>query len=180
MVRELSAVLLVPCTTSSLPPHLTRVMIFTLIIVLLIQASQASSSTSSSAASETASEAIVGPIAKAMTSRHGIHKAILGKSKLLLTIKSQKYVPSFWAAWAHEHVRASRANKERSSYPLYKDDRETRALVGSSPPSCYKKCGTCIPCKSALVPIHTGSMIIREEYYPEAWRCQCRGKIYNP
>lgn len=55
-----------------------------------------------------------------------------------------------------------------------------RALVGSSPPKCIKKCRACIPCKSVLVPIHTISRETPTQYYPEAWRCECKGKIYNP
>ncbi|KAI5054068.1 hypothetical protein GOP47_0019676 [Adiantum capillus-veneris] len=60
-------------------------------------------------------------------------------------------------------------------------DQAMRALVGSSPPKCIKKCGKCTPCKSVLVPIHTtNSPATPAEYYPEAWRCQCKGKLYNP
>lgn len=60
-------------------------------------------------------------------------------------------------------------------------DEAVRALVGSSPPNCVKKCGACTPCKSVLVPIHTNNLpATPAEYYPEAWRCQCRGKMYNP
>lgn len=60
-------------------------------------------------------------------------------------------------------------------------DQASRALVGSSPPKCIKKCGSCTPCKSVLVPIHTTYLpATPAEYYPEAWRCQCRGKTYNP
>ncbi|MCO5604323.1 hypothetical protein L7F22_058488 [Adiantum nelumboides] len=60
-------------------------------------------------------------------------------------------------------------------------DQAMRALVGSSPPKCIKKCGACTPCKSVLVPIHTTNFpATPAEYYPEAWRCQCKGKLYNP
>ena len=55
-----------------------------------------------------------------------------------------------------------------------------RALVGSSPPKCVKKCGTCSPCRSVLVPIHTSLSSAPTQYYPEAWRCQCKGHLYTP
>ena len=55
-----------------------------------------------------------------------------------------------------------------------------RALVGSSPPKCIKKCGTCSPCRSVLVPIHTSLSSAPTQYYPEAWRCQCKGHLYTP
>lgn len=62
---------------------------------------------------------------------------------------------------------------------------DKRTLVGSSPPKCFKRCGSCSPCKSAVVPIHInaeGSLTVssESEYYPVAWRCQCGGKTYNP
>ncbi|CAJ1977162.1 unnamed protein product [Sphenostylis stenocarpa] len=41
---------------------------------------------------------------------------------------------------------------------------------GSSPPSCRSKCGWCNPCIPVHVPVQPG-LIIRLEYYPEAWRC---------
>lgn len=56
-----------------------------------------------------------------------------------------------------------------------------RTLVGSSPPKCIKKCGSCNPCKTVLVPIHTrNAPSSASEYYPVAWRCKCGGKLYNP
>ncbi|KAH7373123.1 hypothetical protein KP509_17G038100 [Ceratopteris richardii] len=62
---------------------------------------------------------------------------------------------------------------------------EMRRLIGSAPPRCFKRCGGCNPCSSVLVPIHQNLDALSRprgeaEYYPVAWRCQCRGKIYYP
>ncbi|KAG6664848.1 hypothetical protein I3843_02G105800 [Carya illinoinensis] len=55
-----------------------------------------------------------------------------------------------------------------------------RALgFGSSPPTCRSKCGRCSPCSPMRVPIHP-SLSTPLEYYPEAWRCQCRNKLFMP
>lgn len=60
-----------------------------------------------------------------------------------------------------------------------------RRLVGSSPPSCQGKCGSCVPCS----PIHTSvgsstgstaGSLTQQEYYPEVWRCKCGNKLYVP
>eukprot|EP00250_Pteridium_aquilinum_P013318 c21269_g2_i1 orf=468-986(-) len=78
----------------------------------------------------------------------------------------------------HRQLLANGASAGESSGTT---DQAMRALVGSSPPKCVKKCGACTPCKSVLVPIHTNYQPeAPTEYYPEAWRCQCKGKIYNP
>ncbi|KAG4984271.1 hypothetical protein AAZX31_10G231800 [Glycine max] len=50
---------------------------------------------------------------------------------------------------------------------------------GSSPPSCRSKCGWCSPCFPVHVPVQPG-LIIRLEYYPEAWRCKCGNKLFMP
>ncbi|XP_014512808.1 EPIDERMAL PATTERNING FACTOR-like protein 5 [Vigna radiata var. radiata] len=50
---------------------------------------------------------------------------------------------------------------------------------GSSPPSCRSKCGWCSPCIPVHVPVQPG-LIIRLEYYPEAWRCKCGNKLFMP
>ncbi|KAL1536114.1 hypothetical protein AAHA92_28814 [Salvia divinorum] len=50
---------------------------------------------------------------------------------------------------------------------------------GSSPPSCRSKCGWCTPCEAVHVAIHPG-FSSKLEYYPEAWRCKCRDKIFIP
>ncbi|KAG0452459.1 hypothetical protein HPP92_024860 [Vanilla planifolia] len=54
-----------------------------------------------------------------------------------------------------------------------------RALVGSSPPHCINKCETCVPCEAVLVPIPPGTSAV-DEYYPEAWRCTCGGRLFIP
>ncbi|KAI5084795.1 hypothetical protein GOP47_0000964 [Adiantum capillus-veneris] len=53
------------------------------------------------------------------------------------------------------------------------------SAVGSRPPSCLSKCGTCKPCTPVRIPVPPGTPTI-SEYYPEAWRCKCGGKLYMP
>lgn len=56
-----------------------------------------------------------------------------------------------------------------------------RGLVGSSPPTCRAKCGTCNPCKPVHIAIGSPHGVISEtEYYPEVWRCQCGNRYYMP
>ncbi|KEH43806.1 hypothetical protein MtrunA17_Chr1g0204791 [Medicago truncatula] len=50
---------------------------------------------------------------------------------------------------------------------------------GSTPPSCRSKCSSCNPCQPVRMPVHPG-LIIRLEYYPEAWRCKCGNKYFLP
>lgn len=51
--------------------------------------------------------------------------------------------------------------------------------LGSSPPRCLRKCGTCTPCNPVHVPVPPGTPVTAE-YYPEAWRCKCGNKLYMP
>ncbi|XP_009611109.1 EPIDERMAL PATTERNING FACTOR-like protein 4 isoform X2 [Nicotiana tomentosiformis] len=50
---------------------------------------------------------------------------------------------------------------------------------GSSPPTCRSKCGRCSPCKPVRVSVQPG-FTSTLEYYPEAWRCKCRNKLFMP
>ncbi|KZV56281.1 hypothetical protein F511_00278 [Dorcoceras hygrometricum] len=50
---------------------------------------------------------------------------------------------------------------------------------GSSPPTCRSKCGRCAPCTPVHVSVQPG-LSVPLEYYPEAWRCRCRNKIFMP
>ncbi|CAL0315971.1 unnamed protein product [Lupinus luteus] len=73
--------------------------------------------------------------------------------------------------------------------PLQRDDNKNGIVVvadekrfgrpGSWPPSCRSKCGWCNPCHPVHVPVQLG-LIIRLEYYPEAWRCKCGNKFFMP
>ncbi|VAH08479.1 unnamed protein product [Triticum turgidum subsp. durum] len=50
---------------------------------------------------------------------------------------------------------------------------------GSHPPRCTSKCGSCSPC----VPVHVSvppGVLVTTEYYPVAWRCKCRDRLYMP
>ncbi|KAI4378857.1 hypothetical protein MLD38_016281 [Melastoma candidum] len=51
---------------------------------------------------------------------------------------------------------------------------------GSWPPSCRWMCGRCSPCVAVHVPVQPGRARRPTEYYPEAWRCKCGGKLYMP
>ncbi|XP_047951160.1 EPIDERMAL PATTERNING FACTOR-like protein 4 [Salvia hispanica] len=51
--------------------------------------------------------------------------------------------------------------------------------LGSSPPSCRSKCGSCAPCKAVHVSIQPG-IRMPLEYYPEAWRCNCGNNLFMP
>ncbi|CAL9187087.1 unnamed protein product [Musa hybrid cultivar] len=50
---------------------------------------------------------------------------------------------------------------------------------GSSPPICRARCGRCLPCRPVHMAIQPGR-IFPLEYYPEAWRCKCGGKLFMP
>ncbi|KAL8486466.1 hypothetical protein ACS0TY_022779 [Phlomoides rotata] len=51
--------------------------------------------------------------------------------------------------------------------------------LGSSPPTCRSKCGRCGPCVPVHVTIQPG-FAMKLEYYPEAWRCKCRNRLFMP
>ncbi|KAF0917654.1 hypothetical protein E2562_021163 [Oryza meyeriana var. granulata] len=50
---------------------------------------------------------------------------------------------------------------------------------GSHPPRCTSKCGSCSPCSPVHVSVPPG-VLVTTEYYPEAWRCKCRNRLYMP
>lgn len=62
--------------------------------------------------------------------------------------------------------------------------RRDRLLIGpgSRPPRCTSRCGTCTPCYPVhvSVPPWQQQQADAAEYYPEAWRCLCRGRLYLP
>ncbi|CAD6333516.1 unnamed protein product [Miscanthus lutarioriparius] len=51
--------------------------------------------------------------------------------------------------------------------------------LGSHPPRCTTKCGSCNPCYPVHVSVPPG-VLVTTEYYPEAWRCKCRDQLYMP
>lgn len=56
-----------------------------------------------------------------------------------------------------------------------------RGRIGSTPPKCVSKCSKCTPCMAVRVPIQPGrTKVSLMEYYPEAWRCKCKNKLYMP
>ncbi|WOK93689.1 EPIDERMAL PATTERNING FACTOR-like protein 4 [Canna indica] len=58
--------------------------------------------------------------------------------------------------------------------------RRSLAGLGSHPPRCASKCGGCTPCWPVHVPVPPRAPADAAEYYPEAWRCQCGGRLYVP
>ncbi|CAD5189747.1 unnamed protein product [Musa acuminata subsp. malaccensis] len=57
--------------------------------------------------------------------------------------------------------------------------RRRLAGPGSSPPTCWARCGRCFPCRPVHVAIQPGRSVPLE-YYPEAWRCKCGSKLFMP
>lgn len=56
-----------------------------------------------------------------------------------------------------------------------------RLLVGSSPPTCQGKCGTCFPCNPIHISIGSPhGALTQQEYYPEVWRCKCGSRYFMP
>ncbi|KAH7445391.1 hypothetical protein KP509_01G006500 [Ceratopteris richardii] len=55
-----------------------------------------------------------------------------------------------------------------------------KGLVGSIPPVCHEPCQTCNPCVRVAVSIQTSGSVLPNEYYPEAWRCQCGSSQFDP
>uniref|UniRef100_A0A0D9WHP3 Epidermal patterning factor-like protein n=1 Tax=Leersia perrieri TaxID=77586 RepID=A0A0D9WHP3_9ORYZ len=51
---------------------------------------------------------------------------------------------------------------------------------GSYPPRCTSKCGSCSPCSPVHVSVPPGAVLVTTEYYPEAWRCKCRNRLFMP
>ncbi|URD89996.1 hypothetical protein MUK42_28485 [Musa troglodytarum] len=51
---------------------------------------------------------------------------------------------------------------------------------GSRPPRCTSRCGACTPCWPVHVPVPPRAPADAAEYYPEAWRCKCGGRLYVP
>ncbi|KAH7372781.1 hypothetical protein KP509_17G020700 [Ceratopteris richardii] len=58
-------------------------------------------------------------------------------------------------------------------------NRDGSSAVGSKPPTCASKCKGCKPCTPVRVSVPPGNPTL-SEYYPEAWRCKCHGKLYMP
>ncbi|CAA6656950.1 unnamed protein product [Spirodela intermedia] len=73
-----------------------------------------------------------------------------------------------------------RAAKERKPTAAAAEE-EGRSLLGpgSYPPRCSSKCGDCTPCRPVHVAVPPGTPVLTE-YYPEAWRCKCGGRLYMP
>jgi len=50
-------------------------------------------------------------------------------------------------------------------------------LIGSQPPDCKGKCGTCTPCTLTREKIPPSD---DTEPGPEKWMCKCGNKLYDP
>ncbi|CAI9787873.1 unnamed protein product [Fraxinus pennsylvanica] len=62
----------------------------------------------------------------------------------------------------------------------------TGTILDSNPPNCDGRCGTCSPCEPVLVlapppekQVQFDVEKIHVNYYPQIWRCECNGNIYN-
>lgn len=73
----------------------------------------------------------------------------------------------------------SKEGNEQTPAPSMSSARRYLGGLGSSPPRCLWKCGSCTPCKPVHVPVPPGTPVTAE-YYPEAWRCKCGNKLYMP
>ncbi|KAL1354864.1 hypothetical protein AAHE18_05G073700 [Arachis hypogaea] len=82
--------------------------------------------------------------------------------------------PSFRVAARHVQPHMEEKEKRATSG----DEKRSRG-PGSWPPLCKSKCGWCSPCKPIHMPVQPG-MIIRLEYYPEAWRYKYGNKLFMP
>ncbi|KAG6583316.1 EPIDERMAL PATTERNING FACTOR-like protein 6, partial [Cucurbita argyrosperma subsp. sororia] len=51
--------------------------------------------------------------------------------------------------------------------------------LGSSPPNCDSKCGSCTPCTTVLVSVPSGPSGVGDDF-PKVWRCKCGNKLYMP
>ncbi|KAG6590330.1 EPIDERMAL PATTERNING FACTOR-like protein 6, partial [Cucurbita argyrosperma subsp. sororia] len=51
--------------------------------------------------------------------------------------------------------------------------------LGSSPPNCDSKCGSCTPCTTVLVSVPPGPSGVGDDF-PKVWRCKCGNKLYMP
>ncbi|KAJ0977468.1 hypothetical protein J5N97_012942 [Dioscorea zingiberensis] len=54
--------------------------------------------------------------------------------------------------------------------------------LGSRPPRCHYKCGSCSPCVAIQVPTTNGHWSTPEyaNYEPEGWKCKCGSSFFNP
>ncbi|KAJ8768952.1 hypothetical protein K2173_023947 [Erythroxylum novogranatense] len=50
--------------------------------------------------------------------------------------------------------------------------------IGSSAATCHSKCNHCSPC--LLVEVSVREMELTENYYPQVWKCTCKGSIFSP
>ncbi|KAE8700702.1 EPIDERMAL PATTERNING FACTOR-like protein 3 [Hibiscus syriacus] len=63
-------------------------------------------------------------------------------------------------------------------------ERESKVVLGSSPPNCEHKCYGCTPCEAIQVPTTTSTRIHVDlqyaNYEPESWKCKCGPSFYSP
>ncbi|KAH7681974.1 hypothetical protein IHE45_05G092600 [Dioscorea alata] len=53
--------------------------------------------------------------------------------------------------------------------------------MGSRPPRCHYKCGSCSPCVAIQVPTTNGHLNPEyANYEPEGWMCKCGSAFFNP
>ncbi|GLU22399.1 hypothetical protein SLE2022_384790 [Rubroshorea leprosula] len=52
--------------------------------------------------------------------------------------------------------------------------------IGSSAPSCERKCYGCTPCEAIQVPTTSHVGLQYANYEPEGWKCKCGPSFYSP
>ncbi|KMZ68479.1 EPIDERMAL PATTERNING FACTOR-LIKE protein 1 [Zostera marina] len=65
---------------------------------------------------------------------------------------------------------------------------EDKIRLGSTPPSCHRRCDQCNPCIAVQVPTlpvaglrrNTDSFRGYPNYKPLGWKCRCQGRFFNP
>ncbi|KAK8962888.1 EPIDERMAL PATTERNING FACTOR-like protein 4 [Platanthera guangdongensis] len=115
-----------------------------------------------------------------MEGPHGHGRAMAAALALifLFTMSTSNYFLSSTETGS-ECLKILQDKKEQSFWDQPAVSRRRLSGPGSSPPICRSRCGGCIPCRPIHVSIQPGQSIPLE-YYPEAWRCKCRNKLFIP
>ncbi|KAH6759904.1 hypothetical protein C2S51_016853 [Perilla frutescens var. frutescens] len=94
------------------------------------------------------------------------------------------------------HVSGRRLAQTSDNSKIVKEGKTLwRAQIGSRPPRCERRCGSCARCQAIQVPtnpqisggVHSSiaaAAAVRDEsssnYKPMSWKCKCGNLIFNP
>ncbi|XP_042428432.1 EPIDERMAL PATTERNING FACTOR-like protein 2, partial [Zingiber officinale] len=130
-------------------------------------------------------------------SQHWTHQFLLNK----LNGTSPLYQPSpFIASPLQLHITLQLSGGSLSILPEIASGRgegKVRALIGSRPPTCEKRCRTCSHCEAIQVPVITQKTKTRTKkesldlasnlsgdfnsnYKPLSWKCKCGSIVFDP